>query len=140
MSSAQVGTSREPSSTRFAGPEHLLDLDAALASLRREPHAAKDSHRQITVFHHGPLRLVLFAFEAGGHLREHRVPGVVVMRALKGTLRVRTPLETYELMQGKILVLDPDVPHDVEAREPADMLLSVALVPRARNGSEPNAV
>jgi len=137
MSTAHVGTPREPSSARLAGPEHLLDLDAALAALRREPHAAKDS--QITVFHHGPLRLVLFAFEAGGHLREHHVPGVVVMRALKGTLRVRTPLDTYELLQGKILVLDPDVPHEVEARESADMLLSVALVPRTRNGSEPNA-
>lgn len=119
---------RPPPIDRFAGPEHGIDMAAALDALRSEPHDGKDRHRQITVFSKGHLRLVLFAFEAGGHLAAHRAPGFVVVHALRGTVRVRTPNEAYELAAGRILVLDPEVVHDVEAHEEADILLTVSLV------------
>ena len=118
---------RPPPAERFAGPEHRVELDSVLAALRSEPHDGKDSHRQITVFHKGSLRLVLFAFEAGGRLEAHRAPGFVVIHALRGAVRVRTPNETHELTAGRILVLDPEVVHDVEAHEAADLLLTVSL-------------
>lgn len=114
---------------RFAGPEHRIDLASALDALRSEPHDGKDGHRQITVFRKGPLRLVLFAFEAGGSLVAHRAPGLVVIHALRGTVRVRTPNETHELTAGRILVLDPEVLHDVKAHEQADILLTVSVAP-----------
>lgn len=113
---------------RFAGPEHRIELASALGALRSEAHDGKDRHRQITVFRKGPLRLVLFAFEAGGRLAAHHAPGFVVIHALRGTVRVRTPNETHELTAGRILVLDPEVVHDVEAHEEADILLTVSLV------------
>ena len=112
---------------RFAGPEHRLELDTVLGALRLEAHDGKDRHRQITVFRRDSLRLVLFAFEAGGRLAAHRAPGFVVVHALRGTVRVLTPKETYELSAGHMLVLDPEVVHDVEAPESADVLLTVSL-------------
>jgi quercetin dioxygenase-like cupin family protein len=114
---------------RFAGAEHRTELTSALEMLRSEPHGGKEGHRQITIFRKGPLRLVLFAFEAGGHLVAHRAPGFVVIQALRGSVRVRTQRETHELTVGRVLVLDPDVVHDVEAVDAADMLLTVSLVP-----------
>jgi quercetin dioxygenase-like cupin family protein len=53
----------------------------------------------------------------------------VVIQALRGSVRVRTQRETYELTVGRVLVLDPEVVHDVEAVDAADMLLTVSLVP-----------
>jgi quercetin dioxygenase-like cupin family protein len=116
---------RKPPAERFAGEEHHIDLTAALASLRREPHAAVAGHRQITVSHHGPVRLVLFAFDAGGRLPEHSTLGFVTIHVLRGALRVTTPQRSYDLGAGSLLALDPGIPHDVEATTESDMLLGV---------------
>jgi quercetin dioxygenase-like cupin family protein len=112
-------------SERFAGAEHTLDLPAALRALRAEPSTGTGGHRQIALAHRGPVRLVLYAFEAGGRLPEHRAPGWVTVHVLRGTLRVRTPEAHYTLSEGQLLQLAPDVPHDVDAPEAADMLLGV---------------
>ena len=134
----QSGDRLRPSpTTRFAGPEHHLDFTAALTTLRREQHAARSGHRQITVLHDEHLRLVLFAFEQGGRLREHRAPGVVVIQTLRGSIRVRTASTTYDLSTGMAVVLAADVLHDVEALDSADMLLTVALpTPSGEQGAE----
>ena len=118
---------RPPPSERFAGPEHRIDLQSTLEALRREPHDGSDKHRQITVFHKGPLRLVLFAFEPGGGLPSHRAPGSVVIHTLQGRIQVKTLNESYELATGQVLMLDPEVVHDVTAAEQSDMLLTISL-------------
>lgn len=116
---------RKPPAERFAGEEHHIDLGAALASLRREPHPPVAGHRQITVSHHGPVRLVLFAFDAAGRLPEHSTLGFVTIHVLRGALRVRTPERSYDLSAGSLLALDPGILHDVEATQESDMLLGV---------------
>lgn len=116
---------RQRPSERFAGDEHLLDLEATLRALRAEPRDATDGHRQIALRHHGPLRLVLYAFEPGGRLPEHRAPGWVTIHVLRGELVVRTPGARHVVGAGRVLALAPDVPHDVDATEEADVLLGV---------------
>ena len=110
---------------RFAGSEHALDVREALRALRAEVGPSANGHRQITLVHRGPVRLVLFAFAAGGRMPEHSAPGWVTIQVLRGTLRVQTPDALHQLAEGQILALAPDVPHDVAAREEADMLLGV---------------
>jgi len=122
---------RKPPAERFAGEEHHIDLAGTLASLRGEAHSAVNGHRQITVSHHGPVRLVVFAFDAGGRIPEHRAAGFVTIHVLRGALRVRTPGGVHDLAAGSLLALDPDIPHDVEATSEADMLLGVHPVARA---------
>lgn len=110
---------------RFAGTEHLLDLPASLRALRAEPRGGADGHRQITLVHHGPVRLVLFAFEAGGRLPQHTAPGWVTIHVLRGVVHVRTPDSSHELAAGQLLALAPDVQHDLDAREESDVLLGI---------------
>ena len=112
-------------SDRFAGAEHALDVREALRALRAEAGPGANGHRQITLLHQGPVRLVLFAFAAGGRLPEHRAPGWVTVHVLRGALRVRTPDAQHALGEGQILALAPNVPHDVDAGEETDMLLGV---------------
>lgn len=118
---------RTPPAERFAGIEHLIDLESALVALRKEPAGSANEHRQITIFRRGSLRLVLFAFEAGGRLTSHRAPGFVVIQALRGSVRVSTSATNYDLNDGQMVVLDPDVEHEVEALEQADILLTVSV-------------
>ncbi|GAC1659374.1 MAG: hypothetical protein NVS4B3_27630 [Gemmatimonadaceae bacterium] len=120
-------------SDRFAGAEHTLDLAAALRALRGEAQSGTQGHRQITLLHHGPLRLVLFAFAAGGRMAKHRVAGWITIHALRGSLHVHTPHAEYALKAGDILALAPDVQHDVKAVDEADMLLGI--YPEAPMGS-----
>ena len=122
---------RPPPSERFAGPEHRIDLAASLQSLRVEQHESTERHRQITVFHKGPLRMVLFAFEAGAGLPAHRAPGFVVIHTLRGRLNVKTLNGNYDLAEGELVMLDPEVVHDVTAAEASDMLLTISLGQRA---------
>ena len=112
-------------SDRFAGVEHLLDLPAALRSLRAEAFPSANGHRQIALMRQGPVRLVLFAFEAGGRIPQHSAPGWVTIHALRGELKVRTPEAIHALGEGTLLSLAPDLLHDVEATEEADMLLGI---------------
>jgi len=122
---------RPPPAERFAGPEHHIDLTAALESLRVEHHDSTERHRQITVFHKGPLRMVLFAFEAGAGLPSHRAPGFVVIHTLRGRITVETLNDTHDLAAGQLVMLDPEVVHDVTAVEPSDMLLTISLLDRS---------
>ena len=126
MSSSEDRLRNRPSE-RFAGAEHRIDLAAALESLRGEHHESTERHRQITLFHKGSLRMVLFAFEAGAGLPSHRAPGSVVIHTLRGRIHVKTLNESYELTAGQLVILDPEVVHDVTAAEPSDMLLTISL-------------
>ena len=112
-------------SDRFAADEHQLDLGAALASLRAEPNAGANGHRQVALMHEGPVRLILFAFEADGRMPQHAAPGWVTIHVLRGSLTVETPDATHVLPGGTLLSLAPGVRPDVEATEDSDMLLGI---------------
>jgi quercetin dioxygenase-like cupin family protein len=103
----------------------MLDLPASLRALRAEAFPSANGHRQIALMHQGPVRLVLFAFEAGGRMPQHSAPGWVTIHVLRGALTVRTPEEIHALGEGTLLSLAPDLLHDVEATEETDMLLGI---------------
>ena len=70
MSAAEERLRPHPAS-RMAGDEKTLDLRAKLRALRAEPHST-DGHRQIALLHHGPVRLILYAFDEGGRIPSTR--------------------------------------------------------------------
>ncbi len=120
---------RRPPAERFVGDEHRFDLHHVAAELRREGRAARDGHRQITLFHETGLTIVLFDFEVGGRLSDHAAAGNVTIQAVTGLLEITTPDSCRELPAGSILVLAPGVHHDVRALEASQMLLTVHLLP-----------
>jgi quercetin dioxygenase-like cupin family protein len=113
-------------SNRLAGPVVPLNLPNLARALQAEPHPAKDGHRQAGLVHRGHLRLLLFTFDAGGRLPEHRAPGHVVIHCLRGELDVEAAGAQYRLGSGEALVVDPEVPHSVEAVAESDLLLTVS--------------
>ena len=112
-------------SNRLAGPVVPLNLPDLARALQAEPHPAKDGHRQAGLIHRGHLRLLLFTFESGGRLPEHRAPGQVVIHCLRGGLDVEADGTRHRLDAGEAIVLDPAVPHAVQAMVESDMLLTV---------------
>lgn len=110
---------------RFAGPSHVFDLDELAAELRHEDHPARNGHRQMTIFQRDHITHVVFAFDSDGHLAEHSAPGLVTIHVHSGSLEVTEGGRKHRLDAGRVLVLDPKVPHDVRAREESVMLLTV---------------
>lgn len=112
---------------RFAGVSHRFDLDAVLNKLRQEAHAGQDGHRQITIFSRRPVTQVLFDFESGSELANHSAHGLVIIHVLEGRLLVQADGHEHKLSAGHVLILNPEVRHDVRAPEASAMLLTVHM-------------
>ncbi len=120
---------RDPARERFAALAHLIDLPEAARSLLAESNPGHQGHRQIALHKTSHTTIALFAFEAGGVMPLHQAHGAVIIQALSGHLTVVTAEGAHEVTAGRVLVLAPDVPHDVTAQEASQMLLTVSLAP-----------
>jgi quercetin dioxygenase-like cupin family protein len=123
----QPGRERRRPSERFAGSEHLFNLAGAAEALRNEEQEARHGHRQITLVHEDGISVVLFDFEAGGQLANHSADGMVIIQAIAGMIEVATSKATHLMPAGSLLVVAAGVVHDVNARIPSQMLLTVHL-------------
>lgn len=127
MTTSNNARLREAPIDRLAGPERCIVLSDAVAALRAEARETIQGHRQVTLLHGQTLRLVLFAFDAGGHLPIRDAPGPVTLHGVSGAFRVVTPDEGYDLSAGHLLLFDAGVSIDINAVGPADLLLSISV-------------
>jgi quercetin dioxygenase-like cupin family protein len=72
------------------------------------------------------LRQTLLAIHTGHKLGEHKSPGDASLLCLQGRAILRAGETSIELGPGDLLALPPQR-HDLEAIEPAALLLSVSL-------------
>ena len=118
---------REPPRERLGAAVQRIALAEAAAKLRAEPHASVGGHRQVALVKHGSLSVVLFAFERGGGLKDHRATGEVTIHVLTGRLEIPLATGPVTLGAGELLALAPGETHAVRALEPSEMLLTVCL-------------
>ena len=118
---------RQPPGERFAGEQHVFDLNASARDLRAEAHPPQRGHRQITLFHRPPVTQALFTFDPGAELPDHAARGLVTIHVLDGALTVEAEGQSHDLGAGGLLVLGPGTRHSVRARDAAVMLLTVHL-------------
>lgn len=117
---------RQHPADRLASPVQVVDLAAEADRLRDEAHAPVGGHRQIAVVRDEGLTVILFLFDAGSQLKEHRTEGSVTINVLHGRLAVQAEGERHDLVPGRLLALAPGTMHSVQAAEPATMLLTVS--------------
>jgi len=125
---------REHPRDRFRGTERVIDLARASRELRATDVPSTTGHRQLAVHRRGPMTIVLFAFDPGGELKEHRVDGLTCVHVLRGAVEVHTPTESHALHGGQMLMLDARVPHDVRAGIASEVLMTIHLERAARAG------
>jgi quercetin dioxygenase-like cupin family protein len=112
---------------RFSAHVRHLSLAEEFDDLLDEPRGEIDNHRQISLVKRHGLSLILFYFERGGTLPEHDTDGEVSIHVLDGELKVGTPDGYERVASGELLILAPDVEHDVEAVEATEMLLTIGV-------------
>lgn len=125
--SEQSDRLRQHPELRFHPPQHQIDLGEAAAKLLAESLPEHRTHRQETLYRHGPLTVALFVFDGGAYMQPHSAKGVVTVQVLQGRLKMTAEGRVHELSTGQLLLLAPGVEHDVLAEEPSRMLLTVCL-------------
>jgi quercetin dioxygenase-like cupin family protein len=109
-----------------------LNLLDEAAALRRESSWEQSDRNAKTFVKATDLRLVLTTLKQGAVVKEHRAPGSAVVQTLSGRIRLGLPGQTVELPAGALVVLEPNLPHDVEALEESAFAITIAWPPGAR--------
>ena len=116
---------RPPPRERLAASIQVIDFAETSARLRAEQHCSASGHRQIAIVRHGPVSLILYAFEKNGVLKQHRAAGVVTMQVLAGRIEISAAGVIHDVKPGEVVALAPEVLHSVRALLVSDMLLTV---------------
>ena len=139
MPIAQTGASRRSSvghesiDGTLSGPLLQFDLAGELDRLRRDEswlHLTGRSSK--TLVKYPDLRIVLIAMKANTRMQEHTAAGRISVHSLNGHIRLHLPERVVDLPAGHLLVLDQCVPHDVEAAEDSDFLLTLSWPPEEK--------
>lgn len=109
----------------LAGPVLTFDLKEELDGLRRRPLYGTGAPSGRTLVKEPDLRIVLMALKAGGRLEEHDASGPISVQVLEGRVRMRLRDQDVEISAGRLLTLQPDILHDVEAMEDSAFLLTI---------------
>lgn len=117
------GPQRVPDLT--AGPYLEFELQAEIEKLRCEP-AYESGRNAKTMVKYEDFRVVLTAIKGGTRIQEHHSAGRISVQTVAGHIRMHALDREYDLPQGRLLVLDRAVQHDVEALEDSAFLLTVA--------------
>jgi quercetin dioxygenase-like cupin family protein len=76
--------------------------------------------------HEGPeARVVLFTFDAGQELTEHRASRAATIQVLDGTGEFTLGTEVAAVRPGSWIYLPPELPHALRATMPLTMLLTL---------------
>jgi quercetin dioxygenase-like cupin family protein len=112
----------------------VLDLSQEAAALRAEPAWQQNDRNARTFVKEADLRVVLTVLKQGAIVKEHRAPGTAVVQAVSGRLRLRIADQAVELSAGQAVILERDMPHDVEALDESAFTIAIAWSGAATDG------
>lgn len=112
--------------TAIGGPQVELDIEKELDEVRRSPEWQDGVVRKVLI-RYPDFQITLRVMKANTRIPEHHNPGRICVQTILGHIRMRAGGRLFDLPQGKALVLDRAVRHDVEAIEESAFLLTVAL-------------
>lgn len=102
-----------------------FDLAGELEQLRNSPEWESGIARKVLV-RYPDLQITLRRMQANTRIPTHHNPGRICVQTVFGHIRMHADGKLFDLPQGKMLVLDRAVVHNVEAVEESAFLLTVA--------------
>lgn len=102
-----------------------LDVSRAIDQLHDDRMWSRGQNAK-TLVKYDDFRIVLTALKAGQRLPGHTTRARISIHAMRGHLLVHVDGRPVDLPAGRLLALDRDVPHDVEALEDSAFLLTMA--------------
>jgi quercetin dioxygenase-like cupin family protein len=119
-----AGAQRVPEPT--GSPFLSFELQAELHRLRMEDHPWEAGRNTKILVKYPDLRILLAGLRAGTHVAEHRAAGSISLQTISGHVLIRAAGRVFDLPEGQLLALEPEVPHDVEALAENAILVTIA--------------
>lgn len=120
---------KEPAADALPGSAELLrnfNLEEALRQARSEPGMQSAGGRVTHMLTRGPgLRIGLIAMKSGSQWQEHKTESRIIVQVIEGHIRFSLKERAWELRKGELLVLEPGIPHSVEALAETAFLLTL---------------
>lgn len=123
LGTPSTGAQRSPEP--IGSPFLSFDLNSELRRLRAEDHPWQAGRNAKILVKYPGLRILLIALHAGSHLAEHRAAGAISVQTLSGHVLMRAAGHTFDLAEGRLLSLERDIPHDVEALTESAVLVTI---------------
>lgn len=133
MATARTKTSQQPRAGHkfiegtLSVPLLQFDLPGEAQQQRSEESWLRGTGRSSrTLVKHPDLRIVLISMKANTRMHEHKASARISIQTIAGRVKVHLPEQTADLPAGQLLALDQCLPHDVEALEDSDVLLTLS--------------
>ncbi len=110
--------------TASGGPILHFDLLNEPPELRREAFWSRGRNAK-TLAKHEDVRVVLTVMKAGQELQQHHAHGTVVIQLVQGRVTTSVLDQILVLSPGHLVVLDPNLPHNLQAVEDSVVLLTI---------------
>jgi quercetin dioxygenase-like cupin family protein len=120
-----TGTPQNPA-RQVAAPVLAFDLPAEIERLHQEAGWIGGERAGKTLVKEPDFRIVLTAMKSGTRLAHHEADARVSIHVLTGQLVVHIQDHTTEMSAGHVLVLERNIPHDVDALVDCAFLLTLA--------------
>jgi quercetin dioxygenase-like cupin family protein len=114
-----------PTPIVMPGRSAEFDFSQQLEQLRQSPEWESGIARKVLISY-PDLQVTLRRMKANTRIPEHHNPGRICVQTIFGHIRMHAGGKLFDLPQGKMLVLDRAVTHDVEAVVESAFLLTVA--------------
>lgn len=110
-------------------PGRLAEFDVSqeVEQLRQSPEWESGIARKVLI-RYPDLQVTLRRMKANTRIPEHHNPGRICVQTILGHIRMHADGKLFDLPQGKMLVLDRAITHDVGAVEESAFLLTVAYL------------
>ena len=110
----------------LSGTVLAFDLAMEANRLREESPWSLHGRNALTLVKYSDLRIVFITMKAGVRQQEHHAGATVSVLALSGHVRLHLARAPVDLPAMHLLCLERDVPHDLEAIEDSEVLLTIA--------------
>src|SRR5579859_6452265 len=109
----------------LTGPAITFSIDDEINRLKQEPEWLSGSRNSVTLVKTSNLSLVLTAIRKNASLCGHEVHGPITLQVLSGTIVFGVSNKPSTLKAGAVIVLDKAIPHDIQAVEDSELLLTI---------------
>ncbi len=109
----------------LSGAAITFAISEEIEVLKQEPEWISGHRNSVTVVKTSNLSIVLTAVKKGATLCGHQVDGPITLQVVSGAIHFGVAGEPRKLTAGDVIALDKAVPHDIEALEDSDLLLTI---------------
>ena len=108
-----------------SGPMITFSIAEEIRRLREEPEWIASTRNSVTVVKTANLSVVLTAIKKDATLCGHEVDGPITLQVISGAMKFDVAGEPLTLKAGTMIALDKAIPHDIQALEDSELLLTI---------------